>query len=139
MDVEIKKLVEKMDLNPGATEQSLQILSKEIGVQLPHKYIEFMRFSNGAEGAIGPNNYLVIWPVNEIKELNEGYAVDEFAPGLVLFGGDGGGTAYAFDTRFEEMPIVEVPLVGMDISLAKQCGATFKKFLEHVSQWKPGE
>jgi hypothetical protein len=39
-----------------------------------------MRFSNGAEGTIGPNNYLVIWPVNEIKELNEGYAVGEFAP-----------------------------------------------------------
>jgi hypothetical protein len=88
----------------------------------------------GPKEAIGPNNYLVIWPVGEIKELNEGYAVAEFAPGLILFGGDGGDKAYAFDTRSDELPIVEVPLVGMDISLAKQCGATFKNFLEYLSQ-----
>ena len=134
MDEEIKKLVEKMNLNPGATEQSLLTLSERAGIKFPHQYIEFMRFSNGAEGAIGPNNYLVIWPVNEIKELNEGYAVDEFTPGLALFGGDGGNTAYAFDTRFEEMPIVTVPMDDRDMSLAEQCGATFNEFLEYLSQ-----
>jgi hypothetical protein len=75
----------------------------------------------------------VIWPVNEIKELNEGYGIDEFAPGLVLFGGDGGNTAYAFDIRSEEMPIVEVQLDTLDISHAKHCGATFKEFLGVLS------
>ena len=134
MDEEIKKLVEKMNSNPGATEQSLLTLSERAGIKFPHQYIEFMRFSNGAEGAIGPNNYLVIWPVNEIEELNEGYGVNEFAPGLILFGGDGGGTAYAFDARSKEMHILEVPLIGMDIRWAQQCGATFKKFLEYLSQ-----
>jgi len=134
MEEEIKKLVGMMDLNPGAKEQSLLALSEETGYKFLHQYLEFMRFSDGAEGPIGPNNYLVIWPINEIKELNKGYAVDEFAPGLVLFGGDGGDTAYAFDTRSEEMPIVEVSLEDLDIRNVKPCGATFNDFLEYISQ-----
>jgi hypothetical protein len=45
------------------------------------------------------------------------YAIREFAEGLVIFGSDSGGTAYAFDTRYEETTIVEVPFIGMDLSL----------------------
>ncbi len=130
----IKKLVNSLDLNPGATEDSIDSLVRKLNILLPKQYVDFMRLSNGAEGGIGNSHYLVIWPVEEIVELNEGYAVGEFAPGLLLFGGDGGNTGYAFDTRFNEMPIVGIPLVGMDIKLVEPLGRTFKEFLESLSR-----
>ena len=34
------------------------------------------------EGPIGDMGYLSIWPIDEIVELNQEYAVDEFYPEL---------------------------------------------------------
>ena len=51
--------------------------------------------------------------------------VSEFAPGLILFGSDGGGEAYAFDVREAVPIIVEVPFIGMGGDEAKRCGASF--------------
>ena len=96
-----------------------------------------MSFSNGAEGSIG-QSYLVVWPADEIVELNQTYRVDDFAPGLVLFGGDGGNTGYAFDKRSVSPRIVEVPLMGMDLNAAEYCGASFVEFLRHVGRATEG-
>ena len=72
--------------------------------------------------------------VEEIVELNETYRVEDFAPGLVLFGSDGGDTGYAFDRRAEPVRIVSVPLVGMTLSEAEECGSNFTEFLRHIAR-----
>jgi hypothetical protein len=53
-----------------------------------------------------------------LLELNKDYQVDEYAPGLFFFGSNGGGEAFAFDLRTAARPVVAVPFVGMDLSLA---------------------
>lgn len=88
-----------------------------------------MNRSNGCEGFVAENNFIVIWPVEEVAELNDGYGVAEFAPGLVLFGSNGGGTGFAFDRRSEGLPVVEVPFTGMSLSEAKSRGSSFEEFL----------
>ncbi len=60
---------------------------------------------------------------------NEVYCVREFAPGLVLFGSNGGDTAYGFDTRREGLPIVDVPFIGMGFEEATLIGRSFVEFL----------
>ncbi|UYZ61205.1 SMI1/KNR4 family protein [Hymenobacter latericus] len=75
----------------------------------PLDYLQFMAATNGGEGSVG-ENYLVIWPSEEIKDLNVDYSVEEFAPGYQIFGSDGGDTAYAFDKACD---IVEFPFIGM--------------------------
>ena len=87
--------------------------------------------SNGAEGFIG-SSYLVIWPIEQIIVLNQAYRVSEFNPGLVYFGSDGGGEAYAFDIRTKEMPIVEFPFESIHIEDAELCGKTFYEFLQNL-------
>jgi hypothetical protein len=64
--------------------------------------------------------------------MNKAYQVAEYAPGLFLFGSDGGGEAFAFDTRTEAKPIVSVPFVGMELKLARPLGSNFKAFLEEL-------
>ena len=38
---------------------------------------------------------------------------NKYAPGILLFGSDGGGEGYGFDTQTKGMPIVRIPFIGM--------------------------
>lgn len=77
-------------------------------------------------------HYLHLWKSTELVELNEAYSVDEFAPGLLLFGSDGGDTAYGFRKVDGKTVLVAVPFVGMDVSEAKILGDTFETFLQSL-------
>jgi len=106
----------------------------EAGFRLPDEYAAFLHRSNGGEGFIGQNAYVILWRLDELTEMNKAYQVNEYAPGLFIFGSDGGGEAYAFDIRTSAMPIVSVPFVGMDLSLAIVVALTFDGFLEALSK-----
>lgn len=84
-----------MEFTTPATTEEINAAEKELGLEFPKSYVDFLLITNGAEGSIGEENYLVLWSVNEIVELNNEYAVKEFTPQLTYFGSDGGGTAYA--------------------------------------------
>lgn len=54
MDERIVELLEPMQKHMGASEQALQRLAQYAGGDLPADYLEFLRWSNGAEGAMRP-------------------------------------------------------------------------------------
>jgi hypothetical protein len=74
----------------------------------------------------------MLWAAEELGRLNKAYEVQTYAPGLVLFGSDGGGEAYGFDLRGDARTIVEVPFVGMDWKLANTISQSFGGFLESL-------
>jgi hypothetical protein len=57
----------------------------------------------------------------------------EFASGLLLFGGDGGDTAYAFDRHDPGWPIVAISLSSMSRKQMKPLAPTFSKFIERLT------
>lgn len=122
-----------LKLNPGASAAALAELRRYVR-NLPAEYLSFLARSNGAEGPIGQANYLVLWPAEVIREYNKGYGADEFAPGLLLFGSDGGNSGYGFDCRVEPSLIFEVPLVGLDWSDAVAVAPDFRAFLQHLAR-----
>ena len=131
MDANVKKLIEGMELNPQTTRSALTDVETRLGIKLPDQYINFMMESNGAEGNIG-SSYLAIWTAEQIAQLNKDYAVNDFTPGLVYFGSDGGGMAYAFDNRTDLISIVEFPFDSIHIEDAKTCGNTFLEFQQFL-------
>lgn len=128
----LASLVGQLTRNPGAPMERLVELQATLGCAFPPDYVQFMAESDGAEGSVG-RSYLALWTSNEITSLSQAACVGKFAPGLVLFGADGGDTAYAFDTRSAVTNIVDVPLVGMSLEQARPCGATFGEFIEHLA------
>ncbi|MGP8199719.1 MAG: SMI1/KNR4 family protein [Limisphaerales bacterium] len=106
-------------------------LEAESRVRLPDDYAEFLQQANGGEGFVG-NAYVILWRVEELLEMNKAYQVAEYAPGLFLFGSDGGGEAFAFDTRSDAKPIISVPFVGMELKLVRSVALNFKAFLEEL-------
>jgi hypothetical protein len=133
MEDNIRKLIIGLRVKAGVSEEALVEVQSTLGLRFPKEYSDFLLFSNGAEGSIG-KSYLSIWPLEDITTLNKAYAVNEFAPGLILFGSDGGETGYAFDTRSKSMPIVAVPFIGMDLSEIIFYSQSFNEFLKYLSE-----
>jgi|SRR5215472_16113009 len=128
------QLLAKFNGNPPVGLSTLHAFQQEAGFHLPQDYVEFLQRTNGGEGLIGQNAYVILWPVEDLLEMNRAYQVNEYAPGLFIFGSDGGGEAFAFDRRSEKMPVVSVPFVGMDPSLIQPLGSGFQLFLEELGR-----
>src|SRR5690242_4867217 len=103
---------------------------RKLGLKLPAEYVEFLKYSNGGEGFIGENAYVRLWPVEKLSEMNRSYEVVKDAPGLLIFGSNGGGEAYGFDMRVPQPPVVQVPFIGMAWDVAWAAGKSFDDFLK---------
>ncbi|OJX39880.1 MAG: hypothetical protein BGO78_13985 [Chloroflexi bacterium 44-23] len=129
------RLTNEMRLNPGVNDSQLKTLSLSLTHPLPDDFISFMKFSNGAIGMMGIN-YLEIVKAEELIPFNRDYSVESDAPGLFIFGTDGGGEAYGFDFREQDPVVVEVPFIGMDWEVAIRKGDNFLDFLQKLKMEK---
>jgi len=120
------------NLNPPVIGDLILEFENTSGVKLPEDYVSFLRLGNGGEGFIGLSSYTILWKLEELQQFNEEYEVSKYAPGLFLIGSNGGGEAFAFDTRDAGLAVVQVPFVGMDIEYAEVLGATFTQFLQRL-------
>jgi hypothetical protein len=124
-----ERLLAKFNCNPPADASSLRKLEREAGLRLPEDYAQFLQQADGGEGFVG-NAYLILWRIGELLEMNKAYHVDDYAPGLFVFGSDGGGEAFAFDMHTAGSPIVSVPFIVMDLTVRRPLGENFRAFLE---------
>jgi len=81
-------------------------------------YGAFERFTTG-EGQPG---YVALWPMAEITGNNADIQIQDYAPGFVAFGGDGGGEVLAFDASGA---VFLLPLVGMEPQYAIKVADSF--------------
>ncbi|MCJ8012728.1 SMI1/KNR4 family protein [Paenibacillus sp. KQZ6P-2] len=126
-----KEFLANFEENGPIPEISIKKLEEEINFILPRDYFDFMLGSNGGEGTIG-ETYLALWKIEDLFELNEAYGVQDFAPGLMIIGSDGGDTAYCIDKRYDNKPLISVPFIGMDLNEVEICGNNFEEFLEYI-------
>jgi hypothetical protein len=133
MDEQIKVLLSQFELNKPALKIEIDKVEELLRARFPQEYYDFLTIANGGEGSIG-ESYLVLWKVEDLIELNDAYGVEEFAPGLLIFGSDGGDTAYCIDNTNEIQPFVQVPFIGMDLSEVQGCSSDFKGFLNFLNK-----
>lgn len=122
----------EMLLNEAASEDFVRVLAETLPTSIPEDYFDFLMCNNGGEGFVG-DEYLIMFNAEEIVRFNQGYEVEKYAPGLLLFGSNGGGEGYAFDTTSEECPVVKVPFIGMDHRYAKVVGQNLSDFILQLS------
>ncbi len=120
-------------LNPPASESAIRGAASALGISLPADYVDFLRKHNGGEGFAGSNS-VVLFKAEELKPFNDAYEIKEYAPRLILFGSNGGGEGYAFDTRNGSMSVVRVPFIGMELRYAKSIGKTFTDMLHQLAK-----
>jgi len=127
--------LEDFTSNDPADGDYLADVEIHFGCQLPKPYRRFMSNQDGGEGFVG-NQYLILWRAAELVVFNHEYESEKYALGLLLFGSNGGGEAFAFDTRNDSMQIVMVPFVGMSLKDATFIADTFDNFLSRIADGK---
>lgn len=73
-----------------------KIITEINGVNHPRNYIDFMTEHNGGEGDIG-ESWLRLYPMEELKEINDSYNVPEYLPDHIIIGSNGGGEFLGID------------------------------------------
>jgi cell wall assembly regulator SMI1 len=131
----LRKFFGNIPLNNGAMVQEINVLESRLSVNFPQDYKDFLLQTNGFEGGIGENAYMVIWPIEEIFERNKELLTDEYASGFVLFGSDGGNEGFAFDFNSFPPVLVEIPLIPLDPKFAVKRGDTFLEFIEYFYRY----
>jgi SMI1 / KNR4 family (SUKH-1) len=70
MTSELSALTDDLEKRPGASLEAVRDRERDLGIQFPPDYVEFMRASNGAEGFVGGDRaYVRIDPIEEM--MNE--------------------------------------------------------------------
>lgn len=133
MSDHLKKFLVEFDLNRPVNLDLINSVEEELNFNFPKEYKDFLLFADGGEGPIG-QAYLNLWKVEELIEDNEEYSVEEFAPGMLIIGSDGGDTAFCIDTRYQEKPFVSIPFIGMDLEEVEKISDTFEGFIEALYQ-----
>src|SRR5438045_159769 len=128
MRPEVSKVIANLLHYPPATEPEISGALKACSSALPQDYVEIMRQTNGGEGFVG-ESYFRLYPIQKLAQLNQAYGVNEFAPGLIIFGSNSGGEAFAFDTRTTAMLVVQIPFIPMLFQYAEHYPGTFVDFL----------
>lgn len=124
------KYTSDLELNESTTLQMIEEVEQQLRVKLPSDYVDFLLFSNGCEGGIG-ESYFVMWPIEELVQNNEDCEVEEYTPGLVLFGSNGAGEAFGFDMRTEEVKYIMIPFMLEYEAIIEQ-GRTIIDFFEQL-------
>lgn len=116
-----------IDRNTAPSVQEVEVFLKQIDFTLPKGFIEFFRESNGADISTD-ENYILLWALTDMIQLNTDYSVEEYAPEFFIFGSDGGDTAYAIEKSTSD--IYEMPFIGMSKEEALFKNKTFTEFIE---------
>lgn len=115
--------------NPPPANEEIEKFVAETDFQLPVGFIDFYKEANGADIRLD-DNYVVLWALTELIELNEAYKVKEYAPDYLIFGSNGGDTAYCFEKSSGH--IFEMPFIGMSKEEAIFKCHTFKEFMKNL-------
>lgn len=95
---------------------------------LPTDYVDAARTFGGREGFLG-HQYLRLYRLSELAELNALYEVSQYNPALLVFASDGYGEAFAFDRhswKVLKVPVIPLPVPGDEVDLLAE---TFTDFV----------
>jgi hypothetical protein len=101
---------------------------KSLPIQLPPDYASFVAACDGAEGWVG-TQYLQLYRAADLLPLHAAGRVADFLPGVIMIGGDGGGTGYGIRDSGE---FLATPLIGMGLEPTEKMGWSFVEFLEEL-------
>jgi hypothetical protein len=130
---QIRSLLSEFRTRSTTSSTDVRDAEQALDRPLPSDYRQFLlQETNGGEGFIG-QNYVVLWKAEELSHYNHDYESHKYAPELILFGSNGAGEGFAFDTRTSPYRVVMVPFIGLSRRDAIVVAANFQEFLKRCS------
>ncbi len=115
-----------IDRNSAPNKNEIEVFLKQLNFQLPKEFIDFFKEANGAD-INTDEEYILLWAVTDMVNLNKEYNVEEYAPDFFIFGTDGGDTAFALEKSTGD--IYEMPFIGMSKEESVFRSKSFNQFI----------
>jgi SMI1 / KNR4 family (SUKH-1) len=122
-----------------ASEEAIQALISDTGLDFPAEYLSLLRYSNGGEGELAVQPlWFVIDPVEDVVKRNQEMGIAKWLPGYFRFGSSGGGSSLLFNTR-ESRPwkVYHVDDVGMEEEYVYESTPDFGAFIKAMGRPSP--
>jgi hypothetical protein len=85
-----------------------------------------------AEGELSVEpEWYVLWRPEELEEINRNYELQEYAPGFISFGGNGGGELLVVNVHGE---VFYIPAIGMSPEAAIKIAGSLQDFKGYMQQ-----
>ena len=127
----------RYQLNPGASADDVASLRERFPL-LPDDYFSFLRQSDGGEGFVGLKpGYFQLWRANEVAQYSFGYQVQEYLPGYIAVGSNGGGELYVLPISGWPPGIFMAPAIGMAPDVVSKVAPSFTAFVSEFGNGCP--
>ncbi len=115
----------------GGSEADLAHAESVLRFHVPSDLRAFLLETGGGTGWIG-EGYAVLWGPRELIDFHERSLADEFFPGLVLIGSNGGGEAFAVERSTRRY--VQTPFIGDEPGVRIDAGATLADLFAFIER-----
>lgn len=132
MEKIIEQMQELWNGNLPTNSEVINTVEESLNFFFPRDYIKFIEWSNGGEGQL-KNGYLYLWKIEDIKQLNIDYGIQEFlSDDCIAIGTDGGDKCYGFDFSSNGR-LFESPLGDLDYTEIKYPANDFLDFITYLT------
>jgi hypothetical protein len=121
--------------NPPAPEASIAALAAWWPHQLPRAYLGVLRESDGGHGEFNGTHltYARLWSAANVVRNNSDYQVQQWVPGLLAIGDNGGCDVAMFDARGDHpWPVLSVPFAPMEMASAVVVAESFEAWMTRL-------
>ncbi|MEM9535799.1 MAG: SMI1/KNR4 family protein [Cyanobacteria bacterium P01_E01_bin.45] len=101
-------------------------------INLPRDYKDYLARESPTHGFTDLDfvGYFILWLLDDIDDLNRQYKLNNYAPGFLAFGSDGGGELLVFDMNGA---IFAMPAIGMSSDVAIEIAESWSYFYSHIA------
>ena len=101
-------------------------------MSLPDEYLRYWTGDGRKEGELSVEpGWFQLWAPADVEQLNIDYQVQDFVPGFLGFGSNGGGELLAFDRNGR---IFMIPFVPMKAEEARPVANSWAEFVEKIER-----
>ena len=101
LKTEVENMLSRFEKETPLSEGEFEAVTKSFDFTIPETYLNVMKVSNGGEGEIGDESWLVLFPINELQQVNDNYRLlMTDIPDYFLIGKDAADTGYAFHKTY---------------------------------------
>jgi hypothetical protein len=115
---------------------SLEEIENKINFKLPEDYKFYLLNYLGNESFLG-NEYVILWDLNELVEMNNDYQITDNLTNTIGIGGNGSSEFIAIEfTENNEYRIVLSPFIDLNKDYHIEIGNSFTDFFERLENGK---
>ena len=128
-----KNNFKRMDEKPKI---SIEEIESIINFKLPEDYKFFLLNYLRNESFLG-NEYVILWELNELTEMNISYQITDNLVNTIGIGGNGSSEFIAIEfTKNNEYRVVLSPFIDLDKNYHIEIGNSFTDFFERLENGK---